>query len=222
MVKNSKEEEPGKIVDFIAKPKRKFSFEKCKADDVGSMAGVGTLPQELPHYKISEAGDFVRLHPDDRDPDEGGYWSSGLSFVNVPIKGSNRENLHIIDKQLALLYVDSGKIKRFRLALATKPDDVFFLCHVPSVNLDNTWNRESLKACEQAKTRWVEAISRKSENKEGYLIKVAQEADAFHEPRWPALTFEEIVGATFGEDRFIDREDHPALDRLLGRRPKLA
>ena len=49
-------------------------------------------------------------------------------------------------------YLPSGEILRFRLALATKPHDVFFLCHVPTRNLDNTWNESNLQACEQAKT----------------------------------------------------------------------
>ena len=38
----------------------------------------------------------------------------------------------------------SKKIKRQRLALASKPHDVFFLCIVPSQNLDNSWNATAL------------------------------------------------------------------------------
>lgn len=40
------------------------------------------------------------------------------------------------------------------LACTTKPYDAFFLCQVPSVNLDNDWNSTALKACVQAKTHW--------------------------------------------------------------------
>jgi hypothetical protein len=72
--------------------------------------------------------------------------------VHVPIKGQKRDLLHLINEELAECYLPSDRIQRFRLALATKPYDVFFLCHVPSQNLDNAWNDSNLRACHQAKT----------------------------------------------------------------------
>jgi hypothetical protein len=78
------------------------------------------LQGALPHYPIAGAKDFVRLHKD-----EGKYWSPELCFVVVPIKGQKRDSLQLIDEDLALQYLESGKILRFRLALATKPHDVF-------------------------------------------------------------------------------------------------
>ena len=68
---------------------------------------------------ISQAKDFVRLHPDEEN-----YWSPELCFVNVPIKGQKHDTLHLIDEDLAMQYLPSGRIQRFRLALATKPYDV--------------------------------------------------------------------------------------------------
>ena len=49
-----------------------------------------------------------------------------------------------------------------RLALATKPYDVFFLAHVPTVNLDNSWNESNLQGCQLAKTHWVQLASLKA------------------------------------------------------------
>jgi hypothetical protein len=60
--------------------------------------------------------------------------------------------LHLIDEELAMQYLSSKKIQRFRLALATKPHDNFFLCHVPSQNLDNTWNDQNFKGCPEKRT----------------------------------------------------------------------
>jgi hypothetical protein len=130
----------------------------------------------LPHYKIGEAGDFVRLHPSED------YWSPEYCFVNVPIIGQKKDTLHLIDEEIAMEHLSAKKIQRFRVALAAKPHDVFFLCHVPSQNLDNPWNDQALKACFQAKERWVQAESRKAENVEGYKI---GDSDAFPEPNWP-------------------------------------
>jgi hypothetical protein len=109
----------------------------------------------------------------------------------------------------------SGKIKRFSLALASKPHDVFFLCEIPTQNPDNSWNISNLQACEQAKTKWVEATSQKAEGKESYKIGFAKDNDTFPEPKWPTQSLDELITTAFN-GRMIDHEDHPALKRLIG------
>src|SRR5262249_45011785 len=118
----------------IAKPDD-FDLNKFKTKRAAVMANVETLPTALPHHSISQAKDFVRLHPD-----EDNCWSDELCFVNVPIKGSKRDTLHLIEEELALRFLPSARIRRCRLALASKPSDVFFLCEVPTQNLDNSYN----------------------------------------------------------------------------------
>jgi len=193
----------------VPKPK-KFSTDKFKSKRAAAMANVETLLTALPHHSISQAKDFVRLHPDEEK-----YWSPELCFVNVPVKGQKRDTLHLIDEELAMRYLPPARILRFRLALATKPNDVFFLCHVPSQNLDNNWNASNQQACEQAKTLWVQATSRKEEGVEAYKIDIARDPDAFPAPKWPTQTLDEIIGRTF-EGRMIETEDHPGLLRLIG------
>ena len=78
------------------------------------------------------------------------YWSPELCFVNVPIKGEKRDFSHVIDEDIAMQYLSSKRIKRQRLALATRPHDNFFLCIIPSQNIDNTWNETNLTACRRA------------------------------------------------------------------------
>lgn len=198
----------------IAKPSA-FNLDKFKSKRGPIVAGVDTDYGALPHHSISQAKDFVRLHPD-----EVTYWSDELCFVNVPIKGVKRDTLHLIDEELALTYVASGKVQRFRLALATKPYDVFFLCHVPSTNLDNSWNNSNVRACEQGKTQWVQVTSRKEEGAETYKIDNARDHDVFSEPKWPKQSLAELIGATF-VGRMIDRENDPGLLRLIGAKQSL-
>src|SRR5262249_26478437 len=143
-----------------------------------TIAGVGTLLTALPHHSMAEAKDFVRLHPNEEE-----YWSSELCFVTVPIRGQ-RERLHLITEDLAMQHLDSRNIQRFRLALATKPHNEFFLCHVPSQNLGNPWNETNLKGCNEAKERWAQALSRRDENIDGYKINFTIDPDAFPEPVW--------------------------------------
>jgi hypothetical protein len=200
--------------EAIAKPEG-FSLDKFKSKRAAAIANVETLQTGLPHHSISQAKDFVRLHPNEES-----YWSFELCFVSVPIKGQKKDTLHLIEEDLAMQYLSSGKIQRFRLALASKPFDVFFLCHVPTQNTDNEWNMSNIAACAVAKTMWVQATSRREENVDGYKVDYAREQDAFPDPKWPTQPLGELIEKTF-TGRMIDREDHPALLRLTGARQVL-
>ena len=202
-------------VDSIAKPSG-FSLDKFLSKRPASAGGVETLIEALPNYPLSHAKDFVRLHPNEVE-----YWSGEMCFVHVPIVGSQKDTTHLIVEALALAYLPSGNILRFRLALATKPHDVFFLARIPTVNCDNSWNASNLRGCEQARTRWVRLTSRKAEGAEQYRIEQAHDADAFPEPNWPKQPLNELIVAAFSPDRMIDREDHPGLLRLIGAKQPL-
>jgi len=197
------------VPEAIAKPGA-FSLEKFKSKRAAAAANVETLQTGLPHHNISAAKDFVRLHPD-----EDAYWTSELCFVSVPIKGQKKDTLHLIDEDIAMQHLPSGKVLRFQLALASKPYDVFFLCHVPTRNEDNSWNSSNRQACTVAKTSWVQATSRKEEGVDSYKVDFAKDLDAFPEPKWPTQSISDLIEKTFA-GRMIDREDHPALLRLIG------
>jgi len=190
-------------------------LEKFRSKRPPTIAGVATVLAALPLLRIAEANDFVRLHPSEED-----YCSPELCFVSVPIKGEKRDMLHLIDEEIAVQYLPSKKIIRQRLALASKPHDVFFLCIVPSQNLDNTWNSTAIAACEKAKTHWIQATSRKGEGVEGYKIEYARDQDAFPDPKWPSRTLDELLEVTF-RNANIDTDNHPALLRLIGAKPDL-
>jgi hypothetical protein len=192
----------------VPKP-RGFDLNKFKSKRADAIAKVDTLQTGLPVSSISQAKDFVRLHTDED------YWSPELCFVMVPIKGAKRDSLHLIEEDLAMQFLPSGKIMRFRLALATKPLDVFFLCRIPTRNLDNSWNRDTVAACEQAKKLWTQATSRGEEGVDAYLLQVARDPDAFPEPKWPEQSLSELIDRAF-TGRTIVTEDHPALLRLVG------
>ena len=202
------EPEPAKPVS-IARPGA-FNLDLFKTKSSPNIAGVATLLTALPHHNIAQANDFVRLHPD-----EDNCWSAELCFVNVPIKGQKKDLVHLIIEELAVLYLPSNRIKKYRLALATKPHDVFFLCQVPTQNFDNTFNDTALEACEQAKTRWVQANSRKGEGVDAYQIAFSTDPDAFPEPNWPKQSLDELIGVTF-MGRMITSDNDPALRRLIG------
>jgi hypothetical protein len=190
-------------------------LEKFKSKRSPALGGVETLLAALPVLRISDANDFVRLHP------SMDCWSPELCFVSVPIQGEKRDMFHLIDEEIAVQHLPAKQVKRHRLALASKPHDSFFLCLVPSQNLDNSWNATALTACEIGKTRWVRASSRKAEGVEGYKTDLARDPDAFPDPRWPTRSLDELIEITF-RGATIESDDHPALLRLIGARPNLS
>jgi hypothetical protein len=193
----------------IAKPDG-FDLNKFKSKRGAAMAAVATLQTALPVHRLADAKDFVRLHPDEEE-----CWTAELCFARVPIKGSKTDTLHLIDEDLAMEFLPSARVERFRLALASKPHDVIYLNIVPTQNLDNSWVASNLAACEQAKSHWVMASSRKAEGVESYKVDFARHEDAFPEPKWPKQTLGELLKVTFA-GRMIDSEDHPGLLRLIG------
>jgi hypothetical protein len=201
------EPQPNDATVSVPKPSA-FSLDKFKTKHPDAIANVETLLTGLPHYKIADAKDFVRLHSDQE-----AYWSPELCFVNVPIEGAKNDVLHLIEEELAMRFLPSARILRFRLALATKPFDKFFLCHIPTRNLDIAYNSTAVQACELGRIRWTEVTSRKAEGVENYQVGFARKEDAFPDPKWPKQTLAEFISATFPQ---ITDENHPALLRLIG------
>jgi hypothetical protein len=81
---------PDQTGQNVPKP-GKFDLNKFRSKSPITAANVETLLTALPLYSISQAKDFVRLHPN-----EDKYWSPELCFVNIPIKGQKRDTLHLI------------------------------------------------------------------------------------------------------------------------------
>jgi hypothetical protein len=174
---------------------------------------VEKLLTALPHYKPSDARDFIRLHPHDD------YWSDELFFATVPVQGMKDGVLHLITSELAS-ELPPGRVERFRLALATKPYNHFFLAHIPSTNLDNIWNETCVRACTEARAKWRMVVSRKIEGKEGYDSEPTRNEKQglpppFPEPAWLKESLERIIEVSF-EGKMILVLTDPAWNRLVG------
>jgi hypothetical protein len=201
--------------DDVSIPKPTGSgLDRFKSKRGATIANVGTRQNKLPVHRISDANDWVHGHPFED------YWSDEMCFVNVPSKDNKRENLHLIYEDIAMRYLDAKKIKRCRLTLMSKPHNVFFLCIVPTQNTDNKFNETALIGIEDAKTRWTEVVSRKSEGYDEYKINYAGDDDAFPPVEWPTQSLEELIEITF-EGRQITSDDHPGLLRLIGKKQVL-
>jgi len=94
---------PGTIT--VPKPAG-FDLNKFKSKRTDAIANVDTLQTGLPVSSISQAKDFVRLHPAED------CWSPELCFVMVPIKGAKRDALHLIEEDFQFW---PDRRRRFRI-----------------------------------------------------------------------------------------------------------
>ena len=176
-----KTEEPKTVLDQpIPKPTGGSSLDRFKAKRTMAAAGGPSPLESLSVLKSAQAKDWITLHPNEEC-----YWSEPMCFVDVPVKGQKKGTLHLIDEDLAIRYLPRKRIQRFRLALASKPFDVFFLCSVPCVNLDNKYNEMALKGCIEAKGKWLKIVSRQEEGHDDYAVAYPVSQEAFPTPRWP-------------------------------------
>ncbi len=197
-------------VEFVPKPSP-FNLDKFKSKRPASVAGVETLQTGLPHHSIAHAKDFVRLHHD-----EDAYWSPELCFVNVPIKGQKRDTLHLIDEDLAMRYLPSGKITSFPLgsrdeAISMSSSYVMYqpgmrtTLGTPAICL--LARRARLPGSRSAAER-----RRASKRIRSMLLEMPMPS---LKPSWPTESLTDLIDKTF-TGRMIDHEDHPALLRLIG------
>jgi hypothetical protein len=127
-----------------------------------------------------------------------------------------------VNHGLAMQYLHESKIRRFRLALGSRPyKDALFLCTVPCQNLENGYNKTALECCIKAKTSWVEARSLKYKGLEAYEPVLAVDQDAYNDRlEWPTATMDEILDVTFA-GKMIETPDCPGMRRLRGMRVDL-
>jgi hypothetical protein len=201
----------------IAKPS-KFRLADFRTEQNPKETGIASTCPALPMMKLSGVKDFFILHPNDA------YWSHEVAIIPVPTKGSKEMTLHLILDPIVKKYSDKlqGRVSYCQIVLGAKPDNVFFLGLLPTRNPDNSFNASTHRAAAQAKSGiWTTVTSRKSEGHDDYFVGKAENNDAFLETQWLTYSLDEIVEVTVG-NKFIMTDDHPSLDRLLGRLTKLS
>ena len=175
-----------------------------------------TLLTALPISKIGDVGDWARLHPSEDE-----YWTPELCFVSVPIKGTKRDMLHLIDEDIAMEHLAAKKIQRFRLALASKPHDVFFFCIVPIAKPGQLVERSRrLRRANWPRPGGCRRCRARAKGSTPTRSSTPRIEDAFPAPKWPSRTLDELIEVTFRAAN-IEHDRHPGLLRLIGAKQDL-
>jgi len=198
----------------IRKPSATSALNKFKSKRAPGLPGTNSRPDVLDIRRIGELKDYVRVSPLEH------HWSEEFCFTAVPIDGQKDSIMHLITEELAEKYLPPKLVLRFQLALASgATKGSFFLCVVPSKNLNNGYNQSARDCCIEGKHRWVMASALKEKNQERYHVNYAEDEDFAPAPDWESMpTVDELLLTKFAGLLSIDTPDHPALLRRRGKR----
>ena len=199
----------------IAKPSA-FDLDKFKSKRAAAMADVETLQTALAASSHRKAKDFVAASRTRKITGR-----TELCFVNVPIKGQRRDTLHLIEEELAMQYLPSGSILRFRLALATKPYDVFFLATCRRRTSTTRGTRPTCRPASRRRRCGCRPPAAKERRRRGLQDRLRPSTRRFPEPKWPTQSLAELIGVTFA-GRMIDTRRSSGLLRLIGAKQNLS
>ncbi|MDC0971293.1 hypothetical protein OAS27_04600 [Alphaproteobacteria bacterium] len=106
-------------------------------------------------------------------------------------------------------------VRLYTLAPAVTKQDKLFLWPCPIIRPGETpipWHVTHIAAFDSAKTGWI----RMKSNRACGFYDILEPKSAMPEPEWPEMSFSDMLKVAFNDDHIVDRDDHPALRRLLG------
>jgi len=120
---------------------------------------------------------------------------------------------YIVAPDLAAELATEIRLVEMRVCIS-RPGTVF-LWAVPLPTEDgrsNAWHETAREAAELAETKWVRMFS----NMGAGCYDVAVAPDGISEPRWPEISFAELLKIAFGRGKLIDDFVHPVIKQLRG------
>jgi hypothetical protein len=164
-------------------------------------SGVRKLLTQIPVRKPHKQ-EFFRCHSD----------PAYRVRMGVLELGADREVYAVIP---AIMVVMGQDAKRVEMRVCMSLHGVLFLWHVPLPTEEgrrNAWHETARDAAEQAETKWIRL--QPNMNAGQYDILVAEKGGP--DPKWPELSFSELLRLAFSKGRLIDTLDHPAMKQLRG------
>ena len=171
----------------------KLRIEHNFIDSVGILDTTTFIPVRKPHTQ-----EFVRAHPSEemRMP------AAIIEFLG------DRQSYLVIPSLVPAL----GKFVRpCLLVTAINTQDEVFLWKLKISNEGNSWNISHQAAADLAVKNWVQVTS----NQAAGIYETSFSAAPLPEPKWPQLTFKEVLNIAF-KGRLIDSLEHPTVRKLRG------
>lgn len=145
---------------------------------------------------------WVRVHPD-------ANYRVDVAIIEL----KDTRETYLVDPSLTAEL--AGEVSYVTLFTAITRDQTVFLWPVKLAGIDgrpNSWNDSAREAASEAIQSWVRMAANMSIGAYEFWVASANLA----EPKWPNLSFSELLSIAFKGDRFIDSLDHPVVGRLQG------
>jgi hypothetical protein len=175
----------------------KVSLEK--AGLAGSMEVLARVPVRKPTRQ-----EYFRVRPGEEN-----------SFTTVIYEDrQTRESYFVAPAMISLLraMADVSVVTLVQFRTRQNVLGIFPLKLATDTTAENGWQTTAMAAAHMAKTKWVRMQADMALG--GYRIFTAE--GQLSEPDWPETPFNELLDIAF-KDRVIASEDHPMLNKILGR-----
>jgi uncharacterized protein YbdZ (MbtH family) len=172
-------------------------LDQSYADTVGVKKLLTTVPVRKPNRQ-----DFVRVHPDPM------YRLTPAAIIDVK---EDRE-VYLVTPNMAQAL--PGEFSTVTLFTTINRQGTLHLWPVKLPTPEgrhNEWHRSGAEAAERAMQKWVRVTASMSLG----AYEIFEASGDLPEPVWPDIPFEEILTIAF-RDRYVDRDNHPLVQRLLG------
>ena len=176
----------------------RFAMPSTGAEEFGTRKIRSVIPVNKPGKM-----EWVHLldHPD--------FLIPGAAVLDL----QNGRRLYLVVPELAAQLADD--VKLFKLAPALTRQDKLFLWPCPIIQpgeTPNSWHTSHNDAFHAAKSGWI----RMKSNLACGFYDIIEPEKIMPEPDWPDMSFADMLQIAFNDDHIVDRDDHPALRRLLG------
>jgi len=187
-----------------AKSPKKSAFDISRyrtAQPQEDSSSVGSFSQT--QFPIRKPGtkNFFQAHPDD-----------SYCLYGVPVLEDSERNIHLLDPDFDAPEDVARFIYSVNLACCvTHRQGVFVWFFKSSAN---DWSKSAKSVLRKARTEWVRI--RPNMDLSCYMTEPAPEELAAVQPRWPDLSFEQILESAF-EGRIVKDVNNPVVRELQGK-----
>ncbi|MCZ6638310.1 MAG: hypothetical protein O7C66_08975 [Alphaproteobacteria bacterium] len=174
------------------------------APGAGADGGVG-VKKALIHVPVRKPlkSEFVRVNP-----------APEYRMLVAIIEDKDARETYLVVPVVAAVLPGDTTIRELRVAMTRQGTAFLWPVPVPSEDgRDNAWNLSQREAADRAEKHWVRVVSNMALG--AYDVFEAQ--GDLPDPVWPEHPFQKLLSIAFGNGKLVDREDHPLVQRLMGR-----
>lgn len=168
------------------------------------MPTLDTSAPEMLAIAVGRPSDeeFIRVHPDDEFTMVNNVLDYGRSTYIVAPSMLNECGTKV---RTAVLVTYFGEYSGVGIWPIKRPKG-------DGTGFGSSWSQSAMELVARARTSWVRLESNQAASRYDCVAALSDRG----EPRWPNMTFRDVLKLAFGDGGVIDHRDHPVLKALRG------